>query len=138
MIAAPDGVTTRTRPAPHQEPAPQVEGDRPHHRSPDGAHELDDLRWTSCRRCSRPAFRKLGSVPLCERHRAEILDPILARVIADESRPGWGVPIRHRPDLLPWAYDLECVQCRAQWVDRAGAVCPWCARRLDGAREVTA
>ena len=30
MTAAPDGVTTtRTRPAPHQEPAPQVEGDRP-------------------------------------------------------------------------------------------------------------
>lgn len=85
-----------------------------------------------CNRCDRPAERTLAAEALCIPCAESILRPIRERVgreIRPEGFNGVGVELTPRPDWGVGFFDLECDECSATWVGRAGDACGWCDRR---------
>jgi hypothetical protein len=81
-------------------------------------------------RCGTIAHRTLGTIAYCERCADELLEPIRARIITNESGAGHGTqtgPLR--PDYgRGWA-DLTCTVCHYQWTGPIGEPCSTCEAR---------
>lgn len=80
--------------------------------------------------CGALAHRTIAAVAYCDICADELLDPIRARVLADESGVGIG---RQRGPLRPdyghrWA-ELACTVCDATWTGRIGTPCAYCEHR---------
>ena len=88
----------------------------------------------NCTHCSARAAHSLGTLELCETHYNDILAPIRARVMTNESGVGHGCRIG--PLLADWGHDwalLTCSLCDAEWVGPIGEECGWCSARVDSA-----
>jgi hypothetical protein len=83
-----------------------------------------------CRTCAATATRTIGTGTYCDRCADELLAPIRARVIVDESGAGVGQqtgPLR--PDYGDQWADLTCTTCDAEWTGPIGEPCAWCLHR---------